>query len=205
MLDDKASVSDKASRHAQRKAATHQRLLDAARDVIVEKGYSNVEILDITERADVSKATFYQHFSNKEECARKLMHQGFDSLAEKILGETPPRLPDPDWVIDSMEQIFGWADTNREIMLIMVGGAASTQLNVFGRNYMVEITERTIINALNESHAESPKYSPHIQAQVVTGVLIQLLGWWLENETGLSTRQMGEMIHDILQNGLGTL
>ena len=61
------------SRHAQRKAATHQGLIDAARDVIAEKGYNHVDILDITERANVSKATFYKHFANKEACVRELM------------------------------------------------------------------------------------------------------------------------------------
>ncbi len=60
------------TRHEQRKAATRQSLLDAARDVIAAKGYNNVEILDITDYANVSKATFYKHFPNKEACVRAL-------------------------------------------------------------------------------------------------------------------------------------
>ena len=63
-----------ANGHQQRIAATRHAILAAARDVIIEKGYSHVDILDITERANVSKATFYKHFANKEDCVRRLMH-----------------------------------------------------------------------------------------------------------------------------------
>jgi AcrR family transcriptional regulator len=192
------------NRHAQRKAATRQRLLDAARDVIGQKGYNNVEILDITEHADVSKATFYQHFANKEDCVRELMHQGFDVLAEQILGaDDRPRPVDPAWVVNALTQVFRWAEDNREFLLIMVGGAASSRLNMFGRNYMVELTERTLI--ADFAPYKTFRYPADIQAQIFTGVLIQLLGWWLENDTGHSARQMAQLIHDVLQYGMGPL
>ena len=71
-------------RHSQRKAVTRQKLIDATQEVIVQKGYTQVDILDITERANVSRGTFYQHFRNKQECVRALMQQGFDALSAEI-------------------------------------------------------------------------------------------------------------------------
>ncbi|MBN1680479.1 MAG: TetR/AcrR family transcriptional regulator [Anaerolineae bacterium] len=197
-------MARKPTRHEQRKAATHQSLIDAARAIIVEKGYNNVEILDITERADVSKATFYKHFPNKEECVRQLMHQGFDALVDELLGgeQLPPF--NQEWVVFSLGRVLRWADDNREFLLIMVGGAASSRLNVFGRNYMSRITERMIVQRL-ENREIPPRYPARVQAQVITGVLIQMLGWWLENDTGYSAEYMARMLADILQNGLGTL
>lgn len=193
---------DRLNRHQQRKAATHQKLLDAARELIVEQGYNNVDILDITEAANLSKATFYQHFPNKEECVRELVQQGFDALVHQILGPDQIVMVSPAWITKTLETVFTWARTNRELLLIMVGGAASSQLNVFGRNYMVEVIEQTVMNKLSlNDHAH--RYPPIIQAQVITGVLIQLMGWWLENDTGYSAADMGRMINDILQQGLG--
>lgn len=186
------------TRHEQRKVATHQRLLEAAREVIVELGYNNVDILDITERANVSKATFYKHFPNKEECVRQLMHQGFDALVEQIMDSERIVPERPDWVINSFEQVFVWAQANREILLIMVGGAASTQLNQFGRQYMVEIIQRTMPPPV--SHNTIP---PAVKAQIATGMIIQLLGWWLENDTGYLPRDMAQMIYTVLTSGLG--
>lgn len=189
------------NRHDQRKAATHQSLLETARHVIVEKGYDNVEILDITERADVSKATFYKHFPNKEECVRELMLQGFDALVAQIFSDRRTAKTSEVWAIDSVAKAFAWAETNRELMLIMVGGAASSRLNAFGRQYMVEISERLLVEY--GPPEEFGPYSNVIMAQVVTGIMIQFLGWWLETDHEHNARQMAELVFRLLRNGLG--
>ncbi len=113
----------KHNRHEQRKAATREGLLHAAREVIVEKGYDDVDILDITERADVAKATFYQHFANKEDCARQLMLQGFDALVRRIMSEEQTTGSRSEWVLNSYRNLFQWAEANHEFLSIMLGGS----------------------------------------------------------------------------------
>jgi AcrR family transcriptional regulator len=189
------------TRYEQRKAATHQSLLDAARAVIVEKGYHHVDILDITERANVSKATFYKHFPNKEECVRELMQQGFDALIRQIMRVERPTPVSPEWVRSSLEQAFCWAEENREFLLIMIGGAASSQLNAFGRRYAADIIEHTIIAEFVRDDAPT-RFPPTIEAQIVTGMMIQLLGWWLENDTRYSAAEMADFVHTALWHGI---
>jgi AcrR family transcriptional regulator len=190
------------NRHEQHKAATRQKLLGAAREVIVEKGYDDTDILDITERANVSKATFYKHFPNKEECACQLMLQGFEALVEQIFKEKQTAPSREEWALRGYRALFVWAEANREFLLIMVGGAASHRLNVFGRNYMAGIIERI----LNEpSYQYSSRYSSCVVAQIITGVLIQLLDWWLENDTGYSADGVARLVDDVLTHGLGPL
>ncbi len=189
-----------ANRHQQRKAATRQAILAAARDVIIEKGYSHVDILDITERANVSKATFYKHFANKEDCVRQLMHTGFDALAEDIFRGGRVAASREVWVRQSLERVLNWAAEHREFMLIMVGGAASSQLNTFGRQYMVDLVGRTIDEFEPGAHV-SP-YPRDIRAQVITGILIQTLGWWLESDTGYSAAALAQIIQEIVNRGL---
>lgn len=192
----------RANRHAQRKAATRQRLIEAARDLIVSQGYGSVDILDITERANLSKATFYKHFTNKEDCVRALMQQGFDALVEELLAVDPAQGDGPEWVEITLARFFGWAQQHRELLLIMVGGAASAQLNVFGRRYMVRVTERVLISKQPPLALHSA-YSPAVQAQIITGLLIQMLGWWLEHDTGYSADAIARLIREVLQRGLG--
>lgn len=192
------------SRHEQRKAATHQDLIDAARDVIAEKGYNNVDILDITERANVSKATFYKHFTNKEACVRELMEQGFDALVAQIIQVKRDETITPEWVENSFRQVFSWAEDNREFLLIMVGGAASTQLNAFGRTYMAQVVERTIMSEFAQPHIHQ-RFSTTIQAQIITGTVIQLLGWWLENDTDYSAADMAAIVREALLTGIGQI
>jgi AcrR family transcriptional regulator len=59
--------SGRPSRLDRRKARTRRALLDAAREILVEHGTSDVSIQEITERADVGFGSFYNHFSSKTE------------------------------------------------------------------------------------------------------------------------------------------
>ena len=45
-----------------------QRLLSAAAEEFAARGYAGTSSESISRRAGMSKATFYEHFANKEEC-----------------------------------------------------------------------------------------------------------------------------------------
>jgi AcrR family transcriptional regulator len=57
-----------------------ERLLNAAAAEFAEHGYAGASSESISRRAGMSKATFYEHFANKEECIIAL----FDRAAEVI-------------------------------------------------------------------------------------------------------------------------
>jgi AcrR family transcriptional regulator len=58
-----------------------QRLLRAAAQVFADKGYANASSEAISRQAGMSKATFYEHFANKEDCIIAL----FDRAAEVVM------------------------------------------------------------------------------------------------------------------------
>jgi AcrR family transcriptional regulator len=58
------------------------RLLRAAALEFAERGYAGTSSQSIIRRAGMSKATFYEHFANKEECILVL----FDTAAEAVAG-----------------------------------------------------------------------------------------------------------------------
>jgi AcrR family transcriptional regulator len=57
-----------------------ERLLRAAADEFAQVGFAGASSETISRRAGMSKATFYEHFSNKEECMIAL----FDTAAREI-------------------------------------------------------------------------------------------------------------------------
>jgi AcrR family transcriptional regulator len=58
-----------------------QRLLQAAASEFAARGYSGASSESISRAARMSKATFYEHFANKEECILAL----FDRAAEVVM------------------------------------------------------------------------------------------------------------------------
>jgi AcrR family transcriptional regulator len=61
-----------------------ERLLVAMADATATKGYANVAVADVIERAGVSRRSFYEHFANKEECFLAAYDAGVAGLLEEI-------------------------------------------------------------------------------------------------------------------------
>jgi AcrR family transcriptional regulator len=61
-----------------------ERLLVAMADATAEKGYANVAVADVIERAGVSRRSFYEQFSNKEECFLAAYDAGVDGMLGEI-------------------------------------------------------------------------------------------------------------------------
>lgn len=57
------------------KAATQERILVAATDLFLSRGYENTTIAQVAERAEVSRATVFWHFSDKESLFRECFNR----------------------------------------------------------------------------------------------------------------------------------
>ncbi|HEV7770114.1 MAG TPA: TetR/AcrR family transcriptional regulator [Solirubrobacterales bacterium] len=61
-------------------AVQRERLLAAMLKAVAEIGYRDVNVQDVLDRAGVSRPTFYEHFSNKEDC----FLAAFDATAVRL-------------------------------------------------------------------------------------------------------------------------
>ena len=73
------------TRSARRRARTRQRLTDAARALIAQKGVAGLRISEITERADVALGSFYNHFESKEELVEEVVSDAIQALSEAMV------------------------------------------------------------------------------------------------------------------------
>ncbi len=77
-------------------ASQRGRLLQAMIDSVAEKGYADTTVADVTRRAGVSRATFYELFEDKRAC----FFAAHDQLVGAVVGrftsgyEAPERWPD---------------------------------------------------------------------------------------------------------------
>jgi AcrR family transcriptional regulator len=86
---------------------TKQRIVAAARALVAERGYENVGMAEVLERAEVSRGGLYHHFAGKQE----LMAAVLESLERDVMAQLASvavRAPDPlaaiasgvDWYLD---------------------------------------------------------------------------------------------------------
>ena len=77
------------------KAATQERILVAATELFLTRGYENTTIAHVAEHAEVSRATVFWHFSDKEslfrECFNRLCEPFRVSLSRDLSGLPPEK------------------------------------------------------------------------------------------------------------------
>jgi AcrR family transcriptional regulator len=78
-----------------RKATQRERLLDGMLVAAVRKGHAGASIAQVIAHAGVSRPTFYEHFTDKDECFlathREISEQLYEHVSESIRAEPPER------------------------------------------------------------------------------------------------------------------
>ncbi len=84
------TLPDPAGRRARRKAETRQRLLAAARQLFVTRGYDATRPQDVARAADLATGTFYLHFADKRDAFVAFTEQAGEELmalmSERMVG-----------------------------------------------------------------------------------------------------------------------
>lgn len=57
-----------------------RQIIHAARELFIKKGFANTSIMDIIAAANISKGTFYNHFSSKNECLIAILEEAKKKL-----------------------------------------------------------------------------------------------------------------------------
>jgi AcrR family transcriptional regulator len=67
------------------RASQRGRLICAIADAVAEKGYAATTVADVIEHAGVSRKTFYEHFSDKEDCFLAAYDHGAKATYEAMI------------------------------------------------------------------------------------------------------------------------
>jgi AcrR family transcriptional regulator len=77
-----------ANKHAQRSEATRARLIEAGRELFMERGYAAVAMEDVVARAGVTRGALYHHFGGKRELFRAV----FERVEEELMRTVAARV-----------------------------------------------------------------------------------------------------------------
>jgi AcrR family transcriptional regulator len=71
----------------ERRALTRQKIIDAAAELFLQNGFENTTIMQILEKADIVKGTFYQHFETKMDLLVVLGREDGAKRVRKLIAE----------------------------------------------------------------------------------------------------------------------
>jgi AcrR family transcriptional regulator len=79
-----------------------QRIIEAARELFLERGYDRVSVGDIAERAEVGRTTFFRHFGDKQEVVFANEQELLDTIAAASQADGTPA---PRSATEAVEQL----------------------------------------------------------------------------------------------------
>ena len=189
-------MNKKVDRRIQR---TKKALREAVLELTVEIGFEKLTIEQITERANLGRTTFYLHYNDKHELLLDSLQTQINTLFDEIY--SPENIE--KWInegIDPRKLVFEYIAENPELYKVLFTNQVSGEVFNKFRGYFSSILE-TITEAIQEKHNLTPKLPNAVITNYVSGSLLGLLIWWLENDMPYPPEEIYQMYHTLLSEG----
>jgi len=188
---------------------TLQSLRTALLELIKEKNYDEISIEEITERANVGRATFYLHYKDKED----LLMEEFSAIMNgraQALSEIPFSV----WLQVSEEKnkknkpiqplllVFEHIYENYELYYLLFKSTNSSRLIERIR----KISTEAIVRFVETKRQTDP--IPHLSevpieflAAFFSGALLSVVSWWIMEDMHHSPQEVSDMFRSLIFRG----
>lgn len=174
---------------------TRTALRDALLALTHERGWDAVHVLDVCERADVARSTFYTHFADKEE----LLLSGFDDLRAALRAKTDQASRSAPTVLGFLGGLIEHAQENARLFRALVGKRAGQVAQKGFRQFVFELVREDLLAAFpGDSSVEAA-------ARYVGGGISDLLIWSIDRRPPLPSTDLQELCMRLTTPVLGTL
>lgn len=169
---------------------TRKLLSNALFELIRKKPFEKITVCDICEEAMVHRATFYSHYSDKDEL---LVHSIDEHLPMTAADLNPSGSPDSH---NMVEEIINYISDNKEVYAA-----------IFRKNSAYSISDRiqkmfssklqAIVNERIKNGAEIP-VSPEFWADFYAGACIGVVQKWLAGDMNVGKQELIDNLNTLL-------
>ena len=177
---------------------TRQMLRDALFALIEERGYDALSIQDITERANIGRATFYVHFQDKEQLLLASAKDLLDDLHRHLhpLSTSDVVARQQSLGVIVFEHVFEHAPVYRA--LLSERGAAVVVMLL--RTDIAALVREMVIDQFVA--AATVPLPVDMLAEYCGAALWSLVNWWLRNGFPRPAEEMGHLLWQLVNQGL---
>ncbi len=170
---------------------TQEALRGALMALIEEKGFDAISVQDITERARLNRATFYLHYDDKQDLLVRASEAAFDRLIaeagpidrENLAFQKPPR---------QVVLLFEHMAKHRRFYRSVLGRPGEPAFAARVHEYIATFTQRRTASLHTIYPAAVPILDDIFISEYVTGALLGIITWWLENDLPRSPEYMAD-------------
>lgn len=189
-------MQDTGKRGDRRVQKTREGLLDALRELLMERGYERLTIQNLLDRAGVGRATFYAHFESKDEllaCSidrlRSWLVDAWQATPGQRLGFTLP--------------FFQHLASHRPIYQMTIVRESEVTVERYIRRMLRELV-RTDLTAGGPTGRPAMQADAQVElaTQYVVGALWSTIVWWMDNAAQLPPEEINALFQRMTFPGL---
>jgi AcrR family transcriptional regulator len=175
-------------------ARTKAAIEDAFVQLVLERGYDRVAVEDITDRADLARATFYAHYPNKRAVQFSVFHRLTEDLVQRLASQGgPPTVVHRDAISAAYQQAAEMPDLYRACL----SDARTRQAHLSTLSRYAEQNFRDRLTALGRQ----PRVPVPVMARAFVGAHVAILEAWLAGELDGDVEQLASTALDLLIYG----
>jgi AcrR family transcriptional regulator len=169
---------------------TRRLLLDGLLALVQERSFDDVTVQDVIDRADVGRATFYAHFTNKEDLLVAAMDPFSAQLRERQRQALHESAGSDRDAFAFADELFAHAEGHRRVFRALLGkkGAAIVQRH-FQRMQLDLVREE--LKALAPASAQAHEVDA-LSHQIASG-LFGLLVWWMDGRSRMTAGEASDL------------
>jgi AcrR family transcriptional regulator len=182
------------SRVQRRVARTKAAIEDAFVQLVLERGYDQVTVEDITDRADLARATFYAHYPNKQAVQSSVFNRLTEDLVQRIAAEGGP------WNVihrDAIQTAYKQAAEMPDLYRACLSDSRTRQDHLSTLSRYAEQNFRDRLAALGRQ----PRVPVPVMARAFIGAHVAILEAWLAGELDGDAEELASMALDLLIYG----
>lgn len=181
------------NRNERRRQRTRQQLLDSTAALLTELGYDTLTVQDITDDADVARATFYIHFRDKEEAVWVVLEEYFAELMQQLtaLDEPEPKRRRYRKFVG----LFAFVEANRPLISMLLSEKSHIKVvQQIGRFMMESLREDLASGRV----ARTTTLPIAFEANFYAGAILQVIAWWLTESPTTTPAELAAMVYQIV-------
>ncbi len=170
-----------------RVARTRDTLREALIGLILDRGWDEIGVQDICDRANVGRSTFYMHFS----CKEKLLSSAFEDLRKELRAHEKNSGESHTPVFGVASGLIGHVHENKRLFRAVVGKRSSLVVQRRFRQLVIDLVEE----GLAASDIPPTRRAP--VTHYVAGALFELLTWWVDSRSPLAPDELGILFREL--------
>ena len=161
-----------------RQRKTRALLVKALAELMEERPFSELSVVDICSRAMVHRTTFYAHFNDKRELLSYLLSQLERECVETCLPKEEMTSP-KEYFLTAVKNALGFFQDRRSLYLACLISGMEAEVHVLSDRAAQELCRRLSQPAFRDA---APEVDPQIAARFYIGAVLALIRWWLTND-----------------------